>query len=78
MPNVLNKLTSISLKSCRIIMFFSILFFIVFYAWVSDDAYQGFAQIVNLFDGGVFGYNMNERVNTSTCILFEFLMMIPY
>lgn len=59
-------------------MFSLIMFLIFFYGWLADDAYQGFAQVVNLFDGGVFGYNMNERVNTSTCILFEFVMMPFY
>lgn len=80
MTNIVNSNAEkkLSLKTCRIIAYSIIMFMIIWYGWVSDDAYQGLAQVRNLFNGGVFGYNMNERVNASTCILFDFLAMIPY
>lgn len=78
MKQFLKKIQSADIKYYRLTFLLSILAAVILYFWVSDDAYQGYIQVVNLVEHGVFGYNAIERVNTSTCILFELLMVPLY
>lgn len=72
------KISSVSIMTYRMFIMALIVAVFFMYFWISDDAYQGYVQVVNLVENGVFGYNATERINTSTCILFEFLMIPLY
>lgn len=72
------KIENADIKYFRCIFFVVIVGAIAVLFWVSDDAMQGYSQVVNLVRHGVFGYNFNERVNASTCVLFEILMIPLY
>lgn len=44
------------------------------FSWNCDDAYHGFVMARNLAEGHGFVYNIGERVNASTCPLFDIIL----
>lgn len=47
-------------------------------AWNTDDGYFGFVMARNLAEGHGFVYNIGERVNVSTCPLFDLILSAFY
>ncbi len=47
-------------------------------AWNTDDGYFGFVMARNLAEGHGFVYNIGERVNVSTCPLFDLILSVFY
>ena len=73
-----NKVINIDIKYYRLFFLMCIELVAIAYFWVSDDAYQGLCQVVNFVESGVFSYNVCERVNTATCILFDIIVIPIY